>query len=105
MIKEDTMMGQNLSFFILFLLWTFGVQNSQCRRLDVEEVTKRQLDSLLKTEDYLAVFWCKFWKNASRKVKNSFRPFFCISESFLYLLKEPGLHFLHILITEHSGVF
>lgn len=101
MIKEDTMMGQNLSFFILFLLWTFGVQNSQCRRLDVEEVTKRQLDSLLKTEDYLAVFWCKFWKNASRKVKNSFMHFGII----FVPLKEPGLHFLHILITEHSGVF
>jgi len=27
--------------------------------LDVEEVTKRQLDTLIKTEDYLAVFWCK----------------------------------------------
>ena len=29
------------------------------KRQDVEEVTKRQLDSLLKSEDYLAVFWCK----------------------------------------------
>ena len=39
--------------FLLLLSATFA------RRQDLEEVTKRQLDSLLKTEDYLAVFWGK----------------------------------------------
>ena len=33
---------------------------SLTKRQEVEEVTKRQLDTLIKSEDYLAVFWCKY---------------------------------------------
>ena len=32
---------------------------SLTKRQEVDEVTKKQLDTLIKTEDYLAVFWCK----------------------------------------------
>ena len=47
-----------LRFVIFYIILTFFTI-CDARRLDVEEVTKRQLDTLIKTEDYLAVFWCK----------------------------------------------
>ncbi len=32
---------------------------ARSRRQAVEDVTKKQLEGLLDSEDYLAVFWCK----------------------------------------------
>ena len=59
--NKSNNMGQMsifVQFFVIFLI--FGsVGWTNARRQSVEEVTKRQLDSLLKSEDYLAVFWCK----------------------------------------------
>lgn len=51
--------------FVVVLVLALATSVSWAKRQDVEEVTKRQLDSLLKSEDYLAVFWCKskFKKN------------------------------------------
>ena len=49
-----------MQFVIFLLLLAISAPLTYARRQDVEEVTKRQLDSLLKTEDYLAVFWGKF---------------------------------------------
>ena len=45
--------------FVVVLVLALATSVSWAKRQDVEEVTKRQLDSLLKSEDYLAVFWCK----------------------------------------------
>jgi hypothetical protein len=36
------------------------VYSGQSKRQQIEEIAKRQLDSLLQTEDYLAVFWREF---------------------------------------------
>ena len=46
--------------FVIFSIFLTFITICNARRLDVEEVTKRQLDTLIKTEDYLAVFWCKY---------------------------------------------
>ena len=46
-------------WYKLFIFVGFYASVSLSKRQDVEEVTKKQLDSLIKTEDYLAVFWCK----------------------------------------------
>ena len=58
-LKMDQQSIVHLVFFFIFVL----ISTCHGRRLDVEEVTKRQLDTLIKTEDYLAVFWCKSLKN------------------------------------------
>jgi len=44
-------------WYKLFIFVGFCASVSLSKRQDVEEVTKKQLDSLIKTEDYLAVFW------------------------------------------------
>ena len=49
---------QSIVHLVFFFIFVF-ISTCHGRRLDVEEVTKRQLDTLIKTEDYLAVFWCK----------------------------------------------
>ena len=51
------------SFTMLFILCTLLVlslpSQSEAKRKAIEEIPRRQLDSLLQTEDYLAVFWRK----------------------------------------------
>ena len=51
--------SQAIVRFVIFSIILTFFTICDARRLDVEEVTKRQLDTLIKTEDYLAVFWCK----------------------------------------------
>ena len=48
------------SFNVVIFLVLLGSPSIWAKRQEVPEVTKRQLESLIKTEDYLAVFWCKF---------------------------------------------
>jgi hypothetical protein len=52
------------SFTMFFILCTLLVlslpSQSEAKRKAIEEIPRRQLDSLLQTEDYLAVFWRKF---------------------------------------------
>jgi len=43
-----------LGFLVVFLSF---FNSGQSKRQPIEEVAKRQLDNLLTTEDYLAVFW------------------------------------------------
>lgn len=49
-----------INFWVCLLIVLVNSNLGQCKRQAVEEVTKKQLDALLKSEDYLAVFWCKF---------------------------------------------
>ena len=44
--------------FLCVLLLTFP-SPSEAKRKAIEEIPRRQLDALLQTEDYLAVFWRK----------------------------------------------
>lgn len=55
---------RNFSFTKFFILCTLLIlslpSQSEAKRKAIEEIPRRQLDSLLQTEDYLAVFWRKF---------------------------------------------
>ena len=55
---------RNFSFTMFFILCTLLIlslpSQSEAKRKAIEEIPRRQLDSLLQTEDYLAVFWRKF---------------------------------------------
>ena len=52
-------MGFSVKFVIFSIVLLLAPSLGWCKRQEVPEVTKRQLESLIKTEDYLAVFWCK----------------------------------------------
>ena len=45
---------------LLFVILGLFCSTSNGKRQQIEEIAKRQLDTLLQTEDYLAVFWRKF---------------------------------------------
>ena len=51
------MVGFSTKFVILGLILASSV--AWAKRQEVPEVTKNELNTLIKTEDYLAVFWCK----------------------------------------------
>ena len=53
-------MGFSVKFVIFSIVFFLTPSLGWAKRQEVPEVTKRQLESLIKTEDYLAVFWCKF---------------------------------------------
>ena len=52
-------MGFSVKFVIFSIVFFLTPSLGWAKRQEVPEVTKRQLESLIKTEDYLAVFWCK----------------------------------------------
>ena len=52
-------MGFSVKFVIFSIVLLLATSLGWAKRQEVPEVTKRQLESLIKTEDYLAVFWCK----------------------------------------------
>ena len=60
---------------LLFIFVSVFCGTIICKRQQIEEIARRQLDSLIQTEDYLAVFWRKFlnaqfgdWLNVLCKV-------------------------------------
>ena len=61
LFRTDQCFRYSLVLF-LFLYFSFSVSVLNVvdgKRQPIEEIAKRQLDSLLQTEDYLAVFWRK----------------------------------------------
>ena len=59
---EAGMIGRHLGALLVIVVLTIGVCGG--KRLPVDEVSKKHLDVLMQTEDYLAVFWSKL--NTSR---------------------------------------
>ena len=54
---EAGMIGRHLGALLVIVVLTIGVCGG--KRLPVDEVSKKHLDVLMQTEDYLAVFWSK----------------------------------------------
>ena len=50
---------------VLVLTTSSSFPSSEAKRQQLEEIGKRQLDSLITSEDYLAVFWRKRFRSSS----------------------------------------
>lgn len=58
-------------FLLLTILNLFYIVIVEGSRRHIENISKKQLDDLLKTQDYLAVTWCKL-KNNSHMIISKF---------------------------------
>jgi len=72
---------------LLFVILGLFSSTSNGKRQQIEEIAKRQLDTLLQTEDYLAVFWRKFRSGFCWIEKITFESMYCPRVARLFCLR------------------